>query len=132
MRNKKSQGMSIRMIVIIAIAVFVLFLVIGFVTGGWAYFANLLKGGTTSGSEAASLNCERWCTGWINKGCPSDDAYYDKQVNVICHTDVDFDNDGTNDPYYCKDYDISDTTSGCTNLPAGTLQGPMSGSECGC
>jgi hypothetical protein len=83
MTNKKAQGISINMIVVIAIAVFVVFLVLGFASGGWNYFAGAFGSATkgTGGYEAAKIKCDTWCTSYQGGGCPDSGYLYNRMYN---------------------------------------------------
>lgn len=122
MRNKKAQGLSIRMIVIIALAVFVLFLIIGFVTGGWAYFAKILGLQTEISGEAIVANkCSISCSTYVSAGCPNSGAKYNEVYNSIDIKDVD--NDGTADCYSCLG------TATCSGTAYSNVADPA---ECSC
>ncbi len=103
MTNKKAQGISINMIVVIAITVFVVFLVLGFASGGWNYFAGAFGSATkgTGGYEAAKIKCDTWCTSYQNSGCPTSGYQYDRIQNSQKST-ADTDGDGEmNDCFSC-------------------------------
>ena len=109
MKSKKGQGLSINTLVIIALAVFVIFLVIGFVTSGWGYFTNLF-GGTLKHDpvETARTKCNQWCATWQATGTPevTDNDYWDKRLcDERRDRGIDFDNDGvidSADGYSCR------------------------------
>ena len=111
MANRKGQGLSINMLVIIALAVFVVFIVLGFTTGGWTKFAGLFGAATTgagSGDEAARITCDSFCTQYANAGRPTIDStgsgdVWHKKLYAE-RDDIDLDGDGTIGPtekYYC-------------------------------
>ena len=92
MKTRKAQGISINMIVIIAIAVFVVFLVLGFMTGGWQYFAGAFGSATkgTGGYEAANIKCTQWCTSYQSAGCPDSGYLYNRLYrNQMATADTD-------------------------------------------
>jgi hypothetical protein len=108
MANRKGQGLSINMLVIIALAVFVVFIVLGFTTGGWTKFAGLFGAATQgagSGLEAARITCDSFCAQYTNAGRPdisSGDVWSDKLYAE--RDDIDLDSDGkidTDEKYYC-------------------------------
>ena len=108
MANRKGQGLSINMLVIIALAVFVVFIVLGFTTGGWTKFAGLFGAATTgagSGDEAARITCDSFCTQYANAGRPGIDTGDVWETKLISdRNDIDLDGDGTIGPtekYYC-------------------------------
>jgi hypothetical protein len=110
MANKKGQGLSINMLVIIALAVFVVFIVLGFTTGGWTKFAGLFGAATTgagSGDEAARITCETFCTQYANSGRPDigpGDVWETKLISD--RNDIDLDGSGaieTTEKYHCVD-----------------------------
>ncbi|MDP7260821.1 MAG: hypothetical protein QGI80_02545 [archaeon] len=114
MANKKGQGLSINMLVIIALAVFVVFIVLGFTTGGWTKFAGLFGAATTgagSGDEAARITCDSFCTQYANAGRPGIDTGDVWETKLISdRNDIDLDGDGTigtTEKYYC----VKDTRS---------------------
>jgi len=101
--KRKAQGISINMIVVIAIAVFVVFLVLGFVSGGWQYFAGSFGSATkgTGGFEAAKIKCDTWCTSYQSSGCPTDGYARNRLYNTQFHG-ADTNNDGElNDCFSC-------------------------------
>ena len=98
--KRKAQGISINMIVIIALAVFVVFLVMGFVTGGWSYFAGAFKGATggTGGSyDAARIRCDQWCETYKSTGSGLDRMNAPQNFGY----DANGDGDATNDCFQC-------------------------------
>ena len=141
MKTKKAQGISINMIVVIAIAVFVVFLVLGFATGGWRYFAEAFGGASksASGYDAAKIKCETWCTSYQNDRCPTDTtkAIYKRLYDSHDQTS-DTNSDGElNDCFSCRGNANCDgeaisnvlTRCDCQKLkPAG--RSCASGSEC--
>ena len=98
------------MLVIIALAVFVVFIVLGFTTGGWTKFAGLFGAATTgagSGDEAARITCETFCTQYANAGRPpiSPGDVWDGKLTTE-RNDIDLDGDGgipTTELYICVD-----------------------------
>ncbi len=120
MANKKGQGLSINMLVIIALAVFVVFIVLGFTTGGWTKFAGLFGAATTgagSGLEAARITCDSFCTQYANAGRPDiapGDVWDDKLKAT--RADIDLDGDGRIDGEWYV----------CTGIAANTsIEGPL-------
>jgi len=103
MKNQKAQGISIRMLIVIALAVFVIFLVLTFVTGGWKYFSTTFKSVTEHPpEEVAAVKCQEACARYVNAGCPASGAFYD--LVYVARRDVDFDGDGeltAADEYSC-------------------------------
>ncbi len=103
--NNKGQGLPIGTLVLIALAVFVLFLIIGFVTSGWSFFSGkfgLIKEGT-SAEDVAINKCQTWCASWESAGQPTSGTYYDRLCNI--HNDLDLNGDGTidnADEYSCR------------------------------
>ncbi len=94
-RNKKGVELSINMLVIVALAVFALFLIIGFVLGGFGFFRSLFGEVTKQKpEELAQINCERSLTGWKNTGSP--DIAGSRWEDELCKQryDIDFNNDG--------------------------------------
>jgi len=123
MANRKGQGLSINMLVIIALAVFVVFIVLGFTTGGWTRFAGLFGAATTgagSGIDAAAITCDNYCSLYVNAGSPTvaGGDTWDKRL-ISVRTDIDIDGDGfadtcdslgCEDGYYCvKDPGVTGT-----------------------
>ena len=104
MRNNKAQGLSINMLVIIALAVFVIFLIVGFVTSGWGYFSKSFSSVKVEGGTLARQECLNWCTHWKAQGSPTIGSTGEYWHDTLCgpHNDVDFENDGTNDVYSCR------------------------------
>ena len=108
-RNKKGVELSINMLVIVALAVFALFLIIGFVVGGFSFFSDIFRGFTErSPTEVAQLKCQTAHTNWKNAGSPEivNDDRWDIQ---LCNDrmDIDFNNDGVKDDidvYQCTQY----------------------------
>ncbi len=110
-KNNKGQGLPIGTLVLIALAVFVLFLIIGFVTSGWSFFSGkfgLIKEGTSGYDEAAN-KCQTWCSQWVSTGKPGTDengylisgsTWYARLCSS--HSDIDLDGDGTEDTYSCR------------------------------
>ena len=91
------------MIVVIAIAVFVVFLVLGFATGGWSYFAGAFGGATkgTGGFESAQIKCETWCNSYQSAGCP-DTGYVQSRLYANQPATADTNGDGeVNDCFNC-------------------------------
>ena len=92
---RKAQGLSINMLVIIALAVFVVFIVLGFTTGGWTKFAGLFSASTTgtgSGEEGVRITCETHCTQYANALRPKiqqNDVWYNKLVGDTMNIDLD-------------------------------------------
>ena len=138
MANRKGQGLSINMLVIIALAVFVVFIVLGFTTGGWTKFAGLFGAATTgagSGIDAAAITCDNYCSLYVNAGSPTvvGGDTWDKRL-ISVRTDIDIDGDGKaegctkttcEDGYYCvADPGVTGTLS---NRSTGTqAEGPLS------
>lgn len=129
--NEKGQGISINMLIIIALAVFAVFLILGFVSGGWSYFAGAFGQATkgTGGAESAEIRCKTSCATWITAGCPgsaTDPTYSWKKVHNA-QEGLDFNGDGIigdDDKYYCR--------PGGTDT-ASVTHGPMvSAGECSC
>jgi len=103
MSSKKAQGISINMIVVIAIAVFVVFLVLGFATGGWSYFAGAFGGATKGigGYESAKIKCDQWCISYQSAGCP-DTGYVRERLYTNVMATADTNGDGAiNDCFSC-------------------------------
>jgi len=100
MRNNKAQGLSISTLVIIALAVFVIFLVIGFVTSGWSFFTS--KFGAVKGEEldAARIKCNTICASYTAQGSP-EIGPEDTWDVALCQarTDFDLNNDGIKDDF---------------------------------
>ena len=95
MKNKKGQGLSINTLVIIALAVFVIFLVIGFVTSGWSFFTSKFQVAKVTGEDVAKSKCDTWCASWQSAGRPdvgTSGYWYDR----LCaeRFDVDINGDG--------------------------------------
>ena len=125
MKNKSAFSLSIRMIIVIALSVFVIFMVMEFVSGGWSYFTKTFRETTeTSGpGGSATIRCRNLCNGWTSAGCPVGGYFYE-QVNTVCHMDVDWDNDGEADGYYCVENENAPT-----DCEIGAI---LSKSECSC
>ena len=107
--TKKGQGLSINMLVIIALAIFVIFLVLGFLTGGWKYFAGMFGAATKGGGgyDAAKIKCDQWCNSYRDAGCPG--GYMWTRLTSQQDFGSDTNNDGQmNDCYNC----IGDATCG--------------------
>ena|GEM_PF-3269161 len=122
-QNEKGQGISINMLIIIALAVFAIFLVLGFVSGGWSYFAGAFGGVTkgTGGYDQAKINCDSWCVSYKNVNCPTDTSHYLYKKLHDDHfftTDVNGDGDPSNDCYNCLE-SVSDTE--CTGETIGNV-----------
>jgi len=103
MRNRKAQGISINIIVMIAIAVFVVFLILGFVTGGWSYFGGAFGGVTKSagGYDTAKIKCEQWCMSFQNDDCPTSGTTYEMMYGThLQNSDTNGDGE-MNDCYSC-------------------------------
>ena len=116
MRNQKGQGVSINTLIIIALAVFAVFIVINFVSGGVGQFSALLGGATgTSEYQAAKARCGTYCTNWVNEGCPTTGYTY-QQVTTTRTADLDGDPNTPVESYSCR----------------GDVNPIMSASECGC
>jgi len=122
MKTRKAQGISINMIVVIAIAVFVVFLVLGFATGGWRYFAEAFGGATkgVGGFEAAKIKCETWCISFQTDRCPTSGTIATKMTSSHAQT-ADTNGDGAlNDCFSCMGSAscageaISNVLSSCT------------------
>ena len=102
------------MLVVIALAVFVIFLVLGFMTGGWSYFAGLFGGavkGGSSGQDAARIKCQTVCASYASSGSPqislTSTDYWGDRILGTKH-DVDLDGDGQTDYYCCRgDLDVN-------------------------
>jgi len=94
--NKKGQGISINVLVILALAVFSVFLVIGFITGGFSFFAGAFGEVTkaTSGDESARLNCEQSCTSYLTSGSPSPVSDFWKEKLCEDRFEIDLNGDG--------------------------------------
>lgn len=121
MANKKGQGLSINMLVIIALAVFVVFIVLGFTTGGWTKFAGLFGAATTgagSGDEAARITCDSFCTQYANAGRPpiGTGDVWDAKLTTE-RNDIDLDGDGRI---------LTAETYLCVGTATGSTIGPMS------
>ena len=109
-KGPKGQGISINMLVVIALAVFAVFLVIGFMTGGFSYFAGafgeITKG--TAGEESARIKCQQFCASYISAGSPEftagDSSYWDERLCAPRY-DIDLNNNGIVDPSGDKDPD---------------------------
>jgi len=95
-RNKKGVELSINMLVIVALAVFALFLIMGFVIGGFDFFKKLFWGISTQPEDIAKLNCQKDLNSYRN-------VYEDRQVDstsdwnaLLCGNryDVDFNGNG--------------------------------------
>jgi len=103
--NKKGQGISINMLIIIALAVFTVFLVLGFMSGGWSYFAGAFKGvagGSGSGMETAKVKCDRWCVTYKNDDCRSGTTIHTKLTTMqLFGYDTNGDGNSTNDCFQC-------------------------------
>jgi hypothetical protein len=103
--SKKAQGISINMIVIIALAVFTIFLIMGFATGGWSYFTGAFKGATggSGGYDTAKIRCDQFCNSLKNSGCIEGSAA-DKRVtdHMPFGYDTNEDGDGSNDYFRCE------------------------------
>lgn len=108
-KNAKGMELSINMLVIVALAIFALFLIIGFVIGGFGFFTGIFK--EISGKdpvEVIKIKCDTSFTNWGSAGRPEikvDDAWYKR----LCaeKTDVDQNNDRQYtdaDIYKCSDY----------------------------
>ena len=96
LRNKRGIELSINMLVIISLAVFSLFLIIGFVLGGFSFFRDIFGGFTQrSPDEVAQVKCQTAYTNWKNAGSP-DIVSGNRWGEQLCgdRWDVDFDNDG--------------------------------------
>ncbi|MFH1424456.1 MAG: hypothetical protein ABIG20_02110 [archaeon] len=123
MTGNKGQGLSINMLVVIALAVFVIFLVFGFLTGGWSYFAGAFGGLTQQGEmDIARSKCQTDCTLYITQGRPlidenDADDYWNKKL-LQTRNDVDTNGDGI--------VDQSDKSYSCRT----GLNPMMSASEC--
>ena len=113
--------LSINMLVIVAMAIFTLFLIVGFVLGGFSYFKGLFGGVSSQPTEVAKINCQRDLLSAQNiygdNPAPAD-SRADKN---LCQPrdDVDFDGDGKkgdNDPdertYECGEYVDTNTICG--------------------
>lgn len=103
--NRKADiGISINMVVIIALAVFAVFLIMGFVTGGWSYFTGAFKGATggTGGYEAAKIRCDQFCVSYQGAGCPTS-GYAFERLKQSQAFGYDTNNDGVsnNDFFSC-------------------------------
>ncbi len=103
MRNNKAQGLSINMLVIIALAVFVIFLIVGFVTSGWGYFSKSFSSVKVEGQSVARQKCLNWCSQWQAQGSSqvNTSTYWN---STLCgtHNDTDLNGDGVNDAYSCR------------------------------
>lgn len=123
--NKKGMELSINLLVIVALAVFALFLIIGFVLGGFSYFKNIFGGLSATPGQVAQTKCEIALNGYLNKfqrgapGAPSD------VIASLCDDRYDIDLNGNgvsgldngvpkdpNDRYSCKQY--VDTSGICS------------------
>ncbi|HIJ98335.1 TPA: hypothetical protein H1005_00115 [archaeon] len=97
-RNKKGVELSINMLVIVALAVFALFLIIGFVIGGFSFFRDIFGGFTErSPEEVAQIKCQTAHTNWKNLGSPEiRNVPGDRWYKDLCadRYDIDFNKDG--------------------------------------
>ena len=124
-RNKKGMELSINMLVIVALAIFSLFLLVGFVLGGFSYFKGIFGSVSTQPSEVAKVKCQSDLLSARNiyRGNPVPAT--SKAFEQLCDErfDVDFNNNGltgvnpdgtAKDPgesYECSSY--VDTTGLC-------------------
>lgn len=124
-RNKKGMELSINMLVIVALAIFSLFLIIGFVLGGFSYFKGIFGGISATPEQVAQTKCEISLNSYLNRYERGAANAPEKLVADLCdeRVDVDFDGDGisggtADDPkdpddrrYTCSSY--VDTTGIC-------------------
>ncbi len=122
-RNRKAVELSINMLVIVALAVFALFLIIGFVLGGFDFFRKIFFGLSSQPEQVAQTKCQ---TDWQSY----QNIYGDKAVDAssqwadkLCKDrfDVDFNGDGKvgedngEQSFNCKSY-----------IPSGDVCGSIS------
>ncbi|HIK02225.1 TPA: hypothetical protein H1012_00065 [archaeon] len=116
-RNKKGMELSINMLVIVAMAIFTLFLIVGFVLGGFSYFKGIFGGVSSTPDQVAQTKCEISLNSYLNR-------YERGATNVpqnirdqLCadRVDVDFDGDGISGGTVDDPKDLDDRTYDCQN-----------------
>jgi len=125
--KRKGQGLSINMLVIIALAIFVIFLVLGFLTGGWKYFAGMFGSATkgAGGYEVAKIKCDNWCLTYQQAGCPA--GYLKTRLTAEHSFATDTNEDGEfNDCYSCAG------DADCAGEHISRVIGTNLDSACGC
>lgn len=102
-RNQKGQGVSINTLIVIALAVFAVFIVINFVSGGVGQFTTMFKGATgSSGYQAARAQCGTACANWMTENCPTS-GYTNDQVTKPRYADLDGDPNTDPEQYTCQE-----------------------------
>ncbi len=123
-RDRKGMELSINMLVIVAMAIFVLFLVVGFVLGGFSYFKGIFGKVATSPGQVAETKCSVDLQSYVNQYGRTGAGIGTRLGDKICEqrTDAgDLDGNGAEgDSYSCGEYiNVDDICSGAGIPPPG-------------